>query len=86
MSQEHKFTSELPEFPLFDEYVKTKLSGADLEYFMAGQVPNAELSEEATAEYNEKHVAIYYAWLKEFKITHTITDGDEVTVAKHTDF
>jgi hypothetical protein len=83
MSHEHKFTSELPEFPLFDEYAKTKLTGADLEYFIAGQGPEAELTE----EYKLKHVELYNTWLTEFKITHTISEGDTIVFeAKHTDF
>ena len=80
--RQHAFTSELPEYTSFADYAKSKLTGGDLEYFIAG-LENPNLPE----EYHVLYAPTYVAWLNEFKITHTISeDGAVVSVNNYADF
>jgi hypothetical protein len=77
MELNHKFTSELPNFVNYYDYATSKLSEKDLSDFIAGQEENEGNGSE---EHNIKFSDLYTEWLKEYKITHTITDENDQVI------
>jgi hypothetical protein len=77
MGIKHTFTSELPEFVNYYDYATSKLSEKDLADFIAGQGENSGSGSE---EHNMKFSYLYTDWLKEYKITHTISDENDQVV------
>jgi len=81
MELKHNFTSELPEFVSYYDYATSKLSEQDLIDFIAGQGLNEGNGLE---EHNIKYSYLYTEWLKEYKITHTISDENDQVIKTHT--
>jgi hypothetical protein len=77
MELKHNFTSEMPEFVNYYDYATSKLSEQDLIDFTAGQVANEGNGSE---EHNMKYAYLYTEWLKEYKITHTISDENDQVI------
>jgi hypothetical protein len=81
MKFNHNFTSELTSFVSYYDYCTSKLTGEDLYDFVFGQ---AENEGNASEEHNIKYSNLYAEWLKEYKITHTISDENNQVIQTNT--
>ena len=71
MSNKHEFTSDLPEFMNYYDYATSTLTGDTLTTFIDGN---------GTVENDIAFTYLYEAWVKEYKITHTITDENNQVI------
>ena len=75
----HEITSDLPEFIIFDDWVRERTTADEYQLFL-------ERSTSENPSIKVKNIELYNAWVKDQEITHIQKNGDEtISIVTHAD-